>query len=64
MSCRVAIVGGTRTPFAKAFTVFKQWSALEMAVHSVDGLLEQQALDPTSVDSLSMGPGLAGSHAT
>ena len=36
---RVAIVGGARTPFAKAATRFKNYSALDLAVHAVDGLL-------------------------
>ena len=38
---RVAVVGGARTPFAKAGTVFKTQSALDLAVHSVNGLLEK-----------------------
>lgn len=52
---RVAIVGGARTPFAKAATRFKNYSALDLAVHSVDGLLEKQQLDPKSVDELVYG---------
>lgn len=52
---RVAIVGGARTPFAKAGTAFKQRSALHLAIHSVDGLLEKQHLDPASVDELAYG---------
>ena len=52
---RVAIMGGARTPFVKAATVFKQYSALDLAVHAVDGLLEKQTLDPASVDELVYG---------
>jgi len=52
---RVAIMGGARTPFVKAGTVFKQYSALDLAVHSVNGLLEKQTLDPASVDELVYG---------
>jgi len=52
---RVAIVGGARTPFAKAATRFKNYSALDLAVHAVDGLLESQQLDPNSVDELVYG---------
>ncbi len=52
---RVAIMGGARTPFVKAGTVFKQYSALDLAVHAVDGLLEKQTLDPASVDELVYG---------
>ncbi len=52
---RVAIIGGARTPFVKAGTAFKKHSALELAVHSVDGLLEKQGLDPRFVDELVYG---------
>ncbi len=52
---RVAIVGGARTPFAKAGTVFKKYSALVLSVHSVNGLLEKQNLDPEIVDELVYG---------
>ena len=52
---RVAIMGGARTPFVKAATVFKQYSALDLAVHAVNGLLEKQTLDPASVDELVYG---------
>ena len=36
---RVAIVGGARTPFAKAGTVLRRHSPLDLAVHAVNGLL-------------------------
>lgn len=52
---RVAVVGGARTPFAKAGTVFRKFSALDLSVHSVNGLLEKQELDPNSVDELVFG---------
>jgi len=52
---RVAVVGGSRTPFVKAGTVFRKYSALDLGVHSVNGLLEKQALDPNSVDELVYG---------
>ncbi|MCH7777921.1 MAG: acetyl-CoA C-acyltransferase, partial [Gemmatimonadetes bacterium] len=54
-STRVAIVGGARTPFAKAGTALKKFLPLELAVHSVNGLLEKQKLDPHSVDELVYG---------
>ncbi len=54
-SGRVAIIGGARTPFAKAATRFKDYSALDLSVHAVDGLLEKQQLDPKSVDELVYG---------
>ena len=52
---RVAVMGGARTPFAKAGTVFKKYSALDLGVHSVNGLLEKQSLDPGAVDELVYG---------
>ena len=52
---RVAVVGGSRTPFAKAGTVFRKLSALDLSIHSVNGLLEKQELDPNSVDELVYG---------
>ena len=52
---RVAVVGGSRTPFVKAGTVFRKHTALDLGVHSVNGLLEKQALDPKSVDELVYG---------
>ena len=47
-SIRVAVVGGARTPFARAGTVFRKYSALDLGVHAVDGLLAKQSLDPQS----------------
>ena len=38
----VAVVGDTRTPFAKAGTTLKDLSAPELATHSVNGALEKQ----------------------
>ena len=52
---RVAVVGGARTPFVKAGTVFRKHSALDLSLHSVNGLLEKQELDPESVDELAYG---------
>lgn len=52
---RVAIVGGARTPFAKAGTVFKDIPALDLATHSVNGALEKLDLDPAAVDKLVYG---------
>jgi acetyl-CoA acetyltransferase family protein len=52
---RVAIVGGIRTPFAKAGTAFKQQAALDLALHCIDGLLERQDVDPACVDELAYG---------
>ncbi len=52
---RVAVVGGSRTPFVKAGTVFRKYSALDLGIHSVNGLLEKQALDPSTVDEIVYG---------
>jgi acetyl-CoA acetyltransferase family protein len=51
----VAIVGGARTPFAKAGTDLQGFSALELATHSVDGALQKLDLDPGVVDKLAYG---------
>ena len=52
---RVAVVGGSRTPFVKAGTVFRKHSALDLSVHSVNGLLEMQVLDPSTIDEIVYG---------
>ncbi len=49
---RVAIVGGARTPFAKAGTAFKKYTPLKLSVHAVDGLLELLELEPDAVEEL------------
>ncbi|MCZ6860042.1 MAG: acetyl-CoA C-acyltransferase, partial [Alphaproteobacteria bacterium] len=54
-STRVAVVGGARTPFVRAGTVFRKYSPLELAVHAVNGLLDKQHLDPPPVDELVYG---------
>ena len=52
---RVAIVAGARTPFAKAGTKLKEHSALDLAVHAVDGLIDRHDLEPASVDEMVYG---------
>ena len=52
---RVAVVAGARTPFVKMGTHFKRHRALDLAIHSVDGLIESTALDPDVVDELVYG---------
>ncbi len=52
---RVAIIGGARSPFAKAGTAFRQHSALDLAVHAVNGLLHKRDLDPAMVEELACG---------
>lgn len=52
---RVAIMGGARTPFVKAMTTFSKLSALDLAVHSVNGLLSKQNLKPDEIEALAYG---------
>ncbi len=52
---RIAIVGGRRTPFVKAGTVFRKQSPLELARHSVNGLLKGLDLEGDEVDELAFG---------
>jgi acetyl-CoA acetyltransferase family protein len=52
---RVAVVGGARTPFAKAGTHLKDRTALELGTHSVNGVLDKLDLDPALVDQLVYG---------
>lgn len=52
---RVAIIAGTRTPFVKANTVFKNHTALDLGVHSVKGLLEMHNVSPESLDEVVYG---------
>ena len=52
---RVAVVGGARTPFAKAGTALKEFSALELGIHSVNGALEKLELKPAYVNQLVYG---------
>ena len=52
---RVAIVAGARTPFAKAGTKLKDHSALDLARHSVNGLLGTHDLDPATIDEMVYG---------
>lgn len=48
-------MGGARTPFAKAGTALKAHSALELAVHSVNGLLAKQTINPQAIEQLVYG---------
>jgi len=52
---RVAVVGGARTPFAKAGTFLKGHTALQLGTHAVDGALNKLDLDPAVVDHLAFG---------
>jgi len=52
---RVAIVEGCRTPFARANTVFRGLSAIDLGTLAVRELLFRAALDPNEVDELVYG---------
>ena len=56
---RVAIVAGTRTPFVKAGTVFKRYSAMELGEHAVRGLLERSGLSADRIEQLVYGTVIA-----
>ena len=52
---RVAIMDGVRTPFVKAGTAFRDLSARDLAVHSVNALLDRFDLPAEDVDELVLG---------
>jgi len=52
---RVAIVAGCRTPFARAGTVFRYLSAVELAKHATRELLARTEIDPRLVDQVVFG---------
>jgi acetyl-CoA acyltransferase len=52
---RVAIVAGVRTPFAKAGTLFKSMSAIDLGRLAVTELIERTNLSGTAVDAIVFG---------
>jgi acetyl-CoA acyltransferase len=52
---RVAIIGGVRTPFAKAGTTLRDFSAIELGKLAVRELLHRTGVDPNSVELLAFG---------
>ncbi len=52
---RVAIVAGCRTPFAKAGTVYRDLTALDLAKACVRELVERTEVDPALVGGVVMG---------
>ena len=52
---RVAIVAGVRTPFAKAGTSLKGYSAIELGKIAVSELIQRSELDPALIDLLVFG---------
>ncbi len=58
---RAAIIGGLRTPFVKAGTVFSELTALDLGRIVVQELVQRYELDPNVIDSVVFGqviPGL------
>ena len=52
---RVAVIAGCRTPFAKASTVYRDLSAVDLARICVRELLERSEAEPGWVDTVIMG---------
>ncbi len=52
---RVAVIAGMRTPFSKINSVLKNYSAVDLAIHSVHGVLEKLSLDPNKIDEMVYG---------
>ncbi|MFB6351283.1 MAG: acetyl-CoA C-acyltransferase [Bradymonadaceae bacterium] len=52
---RIAIVEGARTPFAKAWTEFKDWNEADLGRVAVRELVERSEVDPELIDDLVMG---------
>jgi acetyl-CoA acyltransferase len=55
MGRRVAIIGGCRTPFAKAGTVFRDVSAVDLAKAAGRELLARTEVDPALIDQVIFG---------
>jgi acetyl-CoA acyltransferase len=55
LDIRVAVVAGCRTPFAKAGTLFRDLSALDLAKACVRELLEMTEADPAAIGTVVMG---------
>jgi acetyl-CoA acyltransferase len=52
---RVAVVAGCRTPFARAGTVYRDMTAVDLGTAAVRELLERTEVDPASVGMVVMG---------
>ena len=52
---RVAIIGGVRTPFAKAGTVFRDLAAVDLARHAARELLARTEVPPGEIDQVIFG---------
>lgn len=56
---RVAIIDGVRTPFARAFGVYKRLSAAELGRMAANELLARTEIDPEEIDAVVFGCTLA-----
>jgi len=56
---RVAIIDGVRTPFARAFGLYKRLGAAELGKMAVNELLARTEIDPAEIDGLVFGCTLA-----
>lgn len=52
---RVAIVAGTRTPFARAWTAYRELGSADLGAEAVRALLHRSDLDPKEIDQLIFG---------
>lgn len=52
---RVAIVGGVRTPFAKAWTHYKDWTHADLGRQAVTELVNRSEIDAELIDELIFG---------
>ena len=52
---RIAIIDGARTPFAKAWTVYKDWNEADLARVAVRELIERAEIDPQLIDQVTLG---------
>ena len=51
----IAIVGGVRTPFAKAWTHYKDWTHADLGRQAVAELVNRTEIDPERIDELIFG---------
>jgi len=51
----IAIVGGVRTPFAKAWTSYKDWTHADLGREAVTELVNRADIDPKRIDELIFG---------
>jgi acetyl-CoA acyltransferase len=52
---RIAVVAGARTPFARAWGVFKDWTEADLGREAVSALLNKVDIDPKLIDAVIMG---------